>query len=169
MDPSPSVPIQKNVVLVGAGNAHLRFVKMFGMNPLPGVAVTLVSEASVLPYSAMVPGHIGGDYTWDDITIDFVRNRPMGVRFVSARASGIDVANRKVTFPARAELSYDVLSLGVGSSPARPPTLTDPECSWPMRPLASLLERRTIWSNSFEPRRGRSIWSWSAAAPAAVS
>ena len=68
-----SHPIEKSVVLVGAGNAHLLFVKRWGMRPLPGVAVTLVSEATVIPYSAMVPGHIAGDYSWDEITIDLVR------------------------------------------------------------------------------------------------
>ena len=142
MDSSPSVPIQKNVVLVGAGNAHLRFVKMFGMNPLPGVAVTLVGEASVIPYSAMVPGHIAGDYPLDRITIDLVRLcRSAGVRFVAGRAAGIDVANRRIVFPTRAELSYDVLSLGVGSSPAQPPGMIRSESSWPMRPLTTLLER----------------------------
>jgi selenide,water dikinase len=138
---SPSAPIQKNVVLVGAGNAHLRFVKMFGMNPLPAVAVTLVSEASVIPYSAMVPGHIAGDYTWDEITIDLMRLcRATGVRFVAARAAGIDTVNRRIQFAARAELAFDVLSLGVGSSPARPAGLIPCESSWPMRPLATLLD-----------------------------
>jgi selenide,water dikinase len=142
MDASLTVPIQKNVILVGAGNAHLRFVKMFGMRPLPGVAVTLVSEASVIPYSAMVPGHIASDYTWSEITIDLVRLcRAVNVRFVPARATGMDVANRKVAFDTRPELSYDVVSLGLGSMPARPPGLTGTTTSWPMRPLAGLLER----------------------------
>src|SRR5262245_42924229 len=138
----PNAPIQKNVLLLGAGNAHLRFVKMLAMRPLPGVAVTLVSEAPVIPYSAMVPGHIGGDYRWDEITIDLVRLcRAAGVRFVAARAEGIDPARRKVSLAARPELSYDVLSLGLGSLPARPAGLRDGDASWPMRPLAGLLER----------------------------
>ena len=54
-------PIEKSVVLVGAGNAHLQFVKRWGMRPVRGVAVTLVNEATTIPYSAMVPGHIAGD------------------------------------------------------------------------------------------------------------
>jgi len=141
MDSSRIVPIQKNVILVGAGNAHLRFVKMFGMHPLPGVAVTLVSEAPVIPYSAMVPGHIARDYAWDDITIDLVRLcRSVNVRFVSERATGIDVARRKVTFASRPELSYDVLSLGLGSLPACPPGLECGASSWLMRPLGGLLK-----------------------------
>ena len=36
-------PIEKSVVLVGAGNAHLVFLRRWGMRPIPGVAVTLVN------------------------------------------------------------------------------------------------------------------------------
>src|SRR6185503_17502263 len=84
--------IEKNVVLVGAGNAHLVFVKRFGMRPIPGVAVTLVSESGQIPYSAMVPGHIAGDYRQEEVTIDLVRLcRWAGVRSLADRVTGIDV------------------------------------------------------------------------------
>ena len=49
MNPSAASPIEKSVVLVGAGNAHLVFIRRWGMRPVPGVAVTLVNEASVDP------------------------------------------------------------------------------------------------------------------------
>jgi selenide,water dikinase len=145
MDSTPIVPIQKQVVLVGAGNAHLRFIKMFGMQPLPGVAVTLVSASPAIAYSAMVPGHIAGDYSLDEITIDLVRLcRAVNVRFIAERASGIDVAKRKVSFDSRAELRYDVLSLGLGSLPACPPGMPCNGMSWPMRPLGILLDHLTL-------------------------
>ena len=49
-------------------------------------------------------------------TIDLVRLcRWANVRFLSARAAGIDAANRKVVFASRPELSYDVLSVGVAN------------------------------------------------------
>jgi selenide,water dikinase len=139
---SATAPIEKNVVLVGAGNAHLVFVKRWGMRRLPGVAVTLVSEAGVIPYSAMVPGHIAGDYSWDEITIDLVRLcQAVKVRFVAARVTGIDPVSRQVRFAARPPLAYDVLSLGLGSLPACPPdTPTAAECMV-MRPLHTLLKK----------------------------
>ncbi len=153
MDASPNIPIQKNVVLVGAGNAHLRFLKMFGMRPLPGLAVTLISEAPVIAYSAMVPGHIAGDYSREEITIDLVRLcRRVNARFISARATGLDAAKRTVAFDTRPEMSYDVLSLGLGSLPARPTSVTCSDSSWSMRPLAGLLERL----NSLEEQLRRS-------------
>ena len=92
MEPSStSAPIAKNVVLVGAGNAHLVFVRRWLMRPAPGVAVTLVNESPFAPYSAMVPAHLAGDYTFDEVTIDLVRLcRTAGVRFVARRVQGVD-------------------------------------------------------------------------------
>jgi selenide,water dikinase len=136
------VPIAKSVVLVGAGNAHLVFVKRWGMRPVPGVAVTLVNTTAVVPYSAMVPGHLAGDYTWDEITIDLVRLcQSVKVRFVAAPVSGIDPAARKVLFADRPPLSYDALSLGLGSFPACPAGAAESDRSIVMRPMGKLVER----------------------------
>src|SRR5947209_12982927 len=122
MNPSSAAhPIEKCVVLVGAGNAHLVFVKRWGMRPMPGVAVTLVNEAAVIPYSAMVPGHVAGDYAYYDITLDLVRLcQVVGVRLVTGRVTGIDLVARQVLVAYRPPLVYDALALGVGSLPARP-------------------------------------------------
>src|SRR5262245_47580386 len=125
MNPS-AAPIAKTVVLVGAGNAHLVFVKRWSMRPVPGVAVTLVNEAGTVPYSAMVPGHIAGDYSRDEITIDLVRLcAAAGVRLVPERVTRLDPAARQVHFASRPPLAYDVLSLGVGSVPACPPGVNE--------------------------------------------
>jgi selenide,water dikinase len=137
---SAGVPTAKSVVLVGAGNAHLVFVRRWAMRPTPAVAVTLVNEAPVVPYSAMVPGHIAGDYPYDEITIDLVRLcRAAGVRLVADRAIRIDPPGRQVLFAGRPPLSYDVLSLGLGSLPAFPGGAAPPAGSLPMRPLANVL------------------------------
>jgi selenide,water dikinase len=142
MDSSSQTPIAKHVVLVGAGNAHLVFVKRFGMRPVPGMAVTLVNDGFVIPYSAMVPGHIAGVYSWDEITIDLVRLcRWAGVRLVGERATGIDPVARQIRFAGRPPLTYDVLSLGLGSVPACPDPKLVGESSLVMRPMAGLLRQ----------------------------
>ncbi len=142
MNGSANTLIEKNVLLLGAGNAHLRFVKMHAMRPQPGVAVTLVSEANVIPYSAMVPGCIAGDYRREDITIDLVRLcRSANVRFVADRAARINPNARVVHFTGRPEIRYDALCLGLGSMPIRPLEMLDATWSWPMRPLHTLLQR----------------------------
>jgi selenide,water dikinase len=88
-----------DAVVVGAGNAHLVFIRRWRMQPVPGVAVALVNEAPAVPYSAMVPAHITGDYGRDEATIDLVRLcRSAGVRLVSDRVAGLDPVARHVLF-----------------------------------------------------------------------
>ncbi len=137
-----AAPIEKHVVLVGAGNAHLVFLRRWRMSPWPGVAVTLVSEFAEIPYSAMVPGHIAGDYRWDEITLDLVRFcRSAGARFVAARVTAVDAAQRLVQLKDRAAISYDVLSLGLGSLPAEPNGCANGEWSFFMRPLGPFTQQ----------------------------
>ncbi len=155
MNPSAAIPTEKHVVLVGSGNAHLVFAKRWGMRPIPGVAVTLVNPAAVIPYSAMVPAHVAGDYTWDEITIDLVRLcQSVKVRFVADQATAIDPVARQVLFAGRPPLAYDVLSLGVGSLPARPAGQVDAENSLVMRPMGPFMAKvdRLDESLSASPR-----------------
>ncbi len=136
------IPVQKTVVLVGAGNAHLVFIRKWRMRPVPGMAVTLVNEASVVPYSAMLPAHLAGEYGNDGVTIDLVRLcRSAGVRLVSERVVRLDSVSRRVVFAARPPLSYDVLSLGLGSVPDDLTRTADSSFAFSLRPLATLVER----------------------------
>jgi selenide,water dikinase len=112
------------------------------MRPVPGVAVTLVSEAPVIPYSAMVPAHIAGDYPWDAITIDLVRLcQQVKVRFVARRVTGIDPQARRVLLADRPPLVYDALSLGLGSLAACPGHVEESDTSLVMRPLTQLVRK----------------------------
>src|ERR1041385_4259182 len=111
MNAAPVQLIEKHVVLIGAGNAPLGFVRRFGMNPIPGVAVTLVNQASVIPYSAMVPGYIAGEYQWDEITIDLARLCQWAkVRFVVGTLHSLDPLARHIHFGDRPRMTFDALS-----------------------------------------------------------
>ena len=133
---NPAVPIEKHVVLVGAGNAHLVFLKRWRMSPWPGVALTLISEFAEVPYSAMVPGHIAGEYRWDEITLDLVKLcRSAGARFVASRVTGLAPSERRIEFADRPAMAYDVLALGLGSLPVAPEGFVEGDWSFAMRPL----------------------------------
>ncbi len=126
---------------------------------MPGVAVTLVNEAATVPYSAMVPAHIGGEYPLDEITIDLVRLcQAAKVRFVAERAASVDPAGRRVLFADRPPLAYDVLSLGLGSLPALPDG-PDSDASIILRPLGNLLHQIDVLEDRLNKRPGAiSIW-----------
>ena len=108
----------KQVVLVGGGHAHALFIRMWGMNPLSGVQLILLSPSWRTPYSGMLPGLLAGHYCEDDIHIDLRQLcRWANVRFIEDSALGLDLKRQRVMLRDRSYLEYDVVSLDIGSTP----------------------------------------------------
>lgn len=130
-------------MLLGGGHAHVTVLKRFGMQPLAGVRVTLVSRVVETPYSGMLPGLIAGHYTSDEAHIDL---QPLA-RFARARAVfdeaiGLDLANKHVLFRGRPPIGYDVLSIDIGSTPNLA-VMGAADHTVPVKPIDRLLDR---WS-----------------------
>ncbi|HYF08090.1 MAG TPA: selenide, water dikinase SelD [Acetobacteraceae bacterium] len=135
-------PVVKDVVLVGAGHAHVAVLRNFGMKPLAGVRLTLITREVDTPYSGMLPGHIAGHYTADEIHIDTgPLARFAGARLYQDEAMGLDLANRHVICRDRPPVPYDVLSLDMGSRPNTGEVPGAAEHAVPVKPIDGFLGR----------------------------
>jgi selenide,water dikinase len=135
-------PVVKDVVLVGAGHAHVAVLRNFGMKPLPGVRLTLITREVDTPYSGMLPGHIAGHYSADDIHIDTgPLSRFAGARLYQDEVVGLDVAGRRVICRDRPPVPYDIVSLDIGSRPNTADIPGAAEHALPVKPIDGFLPR----------------------------
>ena len=135
-----SDPIVKDLVLVGGGHSHAIVLRMFGMKPLPGVRITLITEASDTPYSGMLPGHIAGFYTHDECHIDLRSLASFAqAQIYIDRVTGLDLTNKKVLCANRPPVAFDLLSIDIGSTPAKISVPGATEYTIPAKPVAQLL------------------------------
>ncbi len=93
-------------------------LKHLGMNPVPGLLVTLISRDINTLYSGSLPGYITGIYQYDEIHIDL---RPLaqfaGVRIIQDEIDEIDLESRRISLNGRPDIEFDLLSLNIGSRP----------------------------------------------------
>ncbi|KAG7667090.1 putative Selenide, water dikinase [Nannochloris sp. 'desiccata'] len=138
----PKVPVYKDLVLVGGGHAHVQVLRRFGMKPIPGLRVTLITPDVQTPYSGMLPGYVSGFYTYDDCHIDLVRlARFANARLIHATARGVDLSSQEVLLVDRPSLQYDILSLNIGIAPS---TLDIPgaaQYTVPVKPISTFALR----------------------------
>ncbi len=110
--------IYKDIVLIGGGHSHALVIKMWGMRPVAGVRLTLISAAVDTPYSGMLPGLVSGHYSFSQTHIDLAKLCMWaGVRFICATVRGIDTSSKSIALLNRPDIDYDLVAINTGSTP----------------------------------------------------
>ena len=137
-----STPVVRDLVLIGGGHSHVGVLKAFGMQPLPGVRITLVCTDAHTPYSGMLPGYVAGHYDFDAVHLDLLRLCVFaGARFIQAEVTGLDRDQRKVQLRGRPALDYDVVSINTGSTPHTDTIAGAAQFAVSVKPIASFNQR----------------------------
>lgn len=139
---STVTPIARDIVLVGGGHSHVGVLRRFGMEPEPGVRLTLICTDVHTPYSGMLPGYLSGHYSYDDAHIDLSRLAVFaGARLYRDDVIGIDRVNGKVLCRNRPPVSYDRVSINIGSNPQLRGVPGADAYTTPVKPITRFHER----------------------------
>ena len=138
----------KHLVLLGGGHTHVHVLKSLGLKPVPGLRVTLIARDADTPYSGMLPGFIAGHYTHAQCHIEL---RPLarfaGAHLIHDEAIGLDTAERRVACRVHGPVSYDIVSIDIGSTPHLASIPGALQYATPVKPIDGLAaRRRTTWA-----------------------
>lgn len=142
------------LVLVGAGHAHALLLNAWHTQPLADVDLVLVAPVTQAPYSGMIPGWLAGQYRFDETVVDFVGLcKKAGATLIEAELTRLNPDAHTVELSDGQQLSYDWLSLNVGSTLRPPvddehPAMGDQPLAdrlLAMRPLSTLQARYETW------------------------
>lgn len=142
---TPTAGAPRRLLLLGAGHAHLYLLHRIDRLLAQGIFVTVVDPSEDLWYSGMAPAVLGGAAACAAAAIPTRRIvEAGGGRFVQQAAVSIDPDAGTVTTTGGEQLSYDVLSVALGSTVAERIELTDTGRSnaFTVKPIGNLLRLR---------------------------
>ncbi len=109
--PSPT-PATQQLVLLGAGFAHLQLLVQLATQAIPNTEVILVAPHPRPVYPGMVPGYVAGHYAMEDcgIALEPLVQRS-GIRWIQHSAVGINAQLQTIQLDDGNTLPYDWLSI----------------------------------------------------------
>ena len=108
--------IQKEFFLVGGGHANINLIKEFGMRPIDGVRLNLITDVMHAPYTGMLPGYVSKHFDFESSHIDLNRLcTNNNVRLFHSYVEKIQPNEQLIYCNNRPPVKYDYLSLNVGS------------------------------------------------------
>lgn len=133
---------QIDLILIGGGHAHVSVLRSFGIKPIPGLRITLISDVLDAPYSGMLPGFVEKSWQFNDMHIHL----PSLCQFASARlihaqVEDIDLSKQQISIRNHAPMTYDFLSLNSGAVPDLSSIPGADEHAITVKPISHFLEQ----------------------------
>ena len=133
---------QLHLVLVGGGHAQIAVLKSLGINPIKGLQITLITDVLLAPYSGMLPAHLEGLCSFDEMHIDLARLASFaGADLVTSPVTAIDGYKKIISIKDRPPIHYDILSINAGAVPSIDMIDGAEDNAIAVKPIAHFLEK----------------------------
>lgn len=133
----------KHLVLAGGGHAHLLTLLNLGKIRERGHRVTVIGPSEFHYYSAMGAGMLGGAYSPEAIRFETKQGvEKSGCQFIRGDINKVDPRNKTLILETGDTISYDVVSLNVGSRVPRNILIGEGDTIFPVKPIESLIQAR---------------------------
>jgi NADH dehydrogenase FAD-containing subunit len=135
--------MEKNLVLVGGGHAHMTMLLRLGDFTGKGYRAILISPSPYHYYSGMGPGMLSGMYEPRQIRFHIRKMaEDRGASFIEDHAVHIDPGGRSIRLGSGREVSYDVASFNTGSGISLEPSAKLSGAIIPVKPIVNLYRAR---------------------------
>ncbi len=142
----------QRVVLLGLGHTNIEILRRWRHEPRENTELICLSDFPFATYSGMLPGVLAGQYRPAQMQVDL---EPLcasaGARLIVDAPISIDRQNRLIQFSGRPDLSYDLLSINVGSVTPVPDQQRGPPLS--IKPMQTFLRELTQRLESWATRQ----------------
>lgn len=128
----------RDLLLLGAGMAHLELLRRLARRPVPRLRLTLVAPYPERPHDALLPALLRGERSPAEACIDLgMLGVAAGARLILAEPVALSLNERKLLLAERPPLRFDLLSLDLDSDSAVLPG----EGVIPLQPLGGFMGR----------------------------
>ncbi|MCM2371456.1 FAD-dependent oxidoreductase [Aporhodopirellula aestuarii] len=132
----------QNVILLGIGHTNAHVVKKWASEPIADCSLTCISRFPTATYSGMLPGTLGRQFQDDEMRIhlESLAERA-GAKLILADTERLDLESGMIHFSDHEPISFNALSVGVGSMPAGWQDHADSPLMVPIKPMQTFLTR----------------------------
>lgn len=141
-----------DLILIGAGHAHLGVLRRWAMLERPSGRIALVSADHNAWYSGMLPGLLAGRFTASDCVVELQPIcRAAKVDLIVAQAASFSAEQRSVQLVDGRQLTADWLSLNVGGKVSPLPQQGDAVDCLAVKPFSEFLSGWQRWQQTPKP------------------
>jgi NADH dehydrogenase FAD-containing subunit len=145
----PGVTHHYDLLLIGAGHAHLGVLRRWALVERPPGRIALLSAGPVAWYSGMLPGLLAGRHQADDCQIELqTLCRAAKVELIINPVESLSAAQQQVQLADGQTLSASWLSLNVGAQVSVPQQQGDAMQVLAVKPFAAFLDGWQQWQNT---------------------